>query len=520
MMTQVTSKTTPTASPNMSQRLDGGTTAGRQGRLVATWPWIGCALLAVVAGFGVLFFKEASAAIRTWNGSETFTHCWLVLPIAAWLAWTRRHRLQAMPPRPSPLLALLALPMGLGWLAAERLGIMEGRQLAALGLLQVAILSLIGWRSFRAMAAPLAYLIFLVPFGAFVTPALQTVTSWIIELGLQVFGVPHYIDEYIIETPAGTFLVAEACAGLRFLIAAIAFGALYALVMFRTPGRRFAVMVLAVVVPIVANGLRALGIVLLGQYLGSAEAAAVDHVIYGGVFFVFVLMLLILAGLPFRQDSAHSSPAQSAPDTLPAPSFPAPSLAVAVVAAVLSLGMAAAGPLAAGVLGQAGEARPGPQPLRLAAFAGCELDQDDTVLRCPGSTLTASLAVFHSGVTWNVVTAEQNRLTSTSDLDRQFTVAVPGSASWRVRQTGEPATTVAITSWLGGNSGGNGLRRRVDQAWNSVVGGRGTPVLGIVTIRTTEGTTGSGPGHRRLLEAVLGDQGGAFAAEAASRSRQ
>ncbi|MBX9750767.1 MAG: exosortase [Roseococcus sp.] len=168
-------------------------------------------------------------------------------------------------------------------------------------------LGVFGWRLFRAFAVPLGYLVFLVPFGAFLVPQLQEVTAWMIVAGLSLLGIPHFVDALIIEIPAGIFFVAEACAGLRFLIASLAFGGLYAAVMFRSPGRRVAVMVLALVVPVVANGLRALGIVLLGHHLGSAEAAAADHLIYGWVFFTLVILLLVVAGLPFRQDEPEPS---------------------------------------------------------------------------------------------------------------------------------------------------------------------------------------------------------------------
>ena len=262
-------------------------------------------LAALVFGLIVLgsfFAEEAMAAIRVWQDSTAYNHCWLVLPVAGWLAWQRRNRLIGLSPAPSPGLALLALPAGLAWLAAERLGIMEGRQLAAMGMLWALVLSLLGWPICRAMAAPLAYLVFLVPFGAFTTPLLQEVTVWLIGLGLDLLGIPNYIDGLLIDVPAGTFEVAEACAGLRFMIAALAFGALYALTIFRSPGRRLAVMALALVVPVLANGLRAFGIVLLGQHLGSAEAAAVDHATYGWAFFSIVILLLVFAGLPFRED--------------------------------------------------------------------------------------------------------------------------------------------------------------------------------------------------------------------------
>ncbi|NKC30568.1 exosortase A, partial [Falsiroseomonas selenitidurans] len=270
---------------------------------------LGLGLLAL----GIGFRAEIAAAIATWDRSAAYTHCWLVLPIALWLAWQRRARLAGMVPLPAPLLALPALAGALAWLMAERLGIMEGRQLVLVGLVWVLVTAVLGWRIALAMAAPLAYLVFLVPFGEFATPLLQDITLRMILFGLRLWGIPHYADGLVIEIPAGTFLVAEACAGLRFLIAALAFGALYALVMFRSPGRRLLVMLLALLVPILANGVRAFGIVLLGHYLGSAEAAAADHLVYGWVFFSVVLLLLVVAGLPFRQDGAPAAAPRAGP---------------------------------------------------------------------------------------------------------------------------------------------------------------------------------------------------------------
>ena len=123
-------------------------------------------------------------------------------------------------------------------------------------------------------------------------------------LGLA--GVPAVSDGFIIEVPHATFFVAEACAGLRFLIASIAFGTLYACLIYRTAGRRTLFIIASIIIPIIANGLRAFGIVWLGYALSSAQAAAADHLIYGWIFFSFVILLLILAGLPFRQDTLPS----------------------------------------------------------------------------------------------------------------------------------------------------------------------------------------------------------------------
>ncbi|MBV1800017.1 exosortase A [Siccirubricoccus sp. G192] len=489
-------------------------------------PWV-AALVALGLGlvpFGFLFAEEGTAAIATWDRSTAYNHCWLVLPIAAWLAWNRRDRLAGLLPAPSPLLALLALPAVLAWLVAERLGIMEGRQLAALALLEVLVLAVLGWRICRAMAGPLAYLVFLVPFGAFAVPALQAATAWMIGLGLRLLGITHYIDGFVIETTSGTYLVAEACAGLRFIIAALAFGALYALTMFRSPGRRLLVMVLALVVPIIANGLRALGIVVLGQYLGSAEAAAADHVIYGWGFFSVVILLLILAGLPFREDGA-AAPAHppAVPDTA------APRGAALAAAAGLAVALAALGPaLAAGLDSALG----GPAtavPARLTAPEGCTATAEGAALHCPGATVSARLLVFPSRVTWAPVAAERRRATGGDEEEDSFGIRPSGGmAAWQARQFraqgesqgGGQSGTVAVAAWLEGRPAGDGLRTRATQAWNSLRGGGGAPVVAMVTLQA-EGpqAEAAGQAHQRaLLQAVLEAQGPGLVAQATALS--
>lgn len=285
------------------------------------WPvlrpvWPGLALgLAVLAA---LFAAEGAAAVHVWNTSTAYGHCWLVLPLAAWLAWDRRFTVAGLAPRPVAAPALLAVPLIVAWLAADLLGIMEGRQLAAIGFLEILLLAVLGPRLWWALAAALLYLFFLVPFGAFLTPWLQDVTARFVALGMDVLGIPGEVTQFRIEIPEGGFYVAEACAGLRFLIASVAFGVLYAVTLFRSPLRRAVFIAVSVAVPIVANGIRALGIVLLGHTLGSAEAAATDHILYGWIFFSIVILLLALAGMPFRQDMQAPPPVPAqAPPRLP-----------------------------------------------------------------------------------------------------------------------------------------------------------------------------------------------------------
>lgn len=467
------------------------------------WP---AALTILAAGLllllGLAFQTEITAAIDTWNRSAAYGHCWLVLPVAAWLGWVRRGRLVGTSPQPFAPAALLVLAAGLAWLLAERLGIMEGRQLAALAVMLGLVLTVLGWRFCRAMAAPLAYLVFLVPFGGFLVLPLQHITAWIILAGLRLLDIPHYADELVIELAAGTFLVAEACAGLRFMVASLAFGALYALTMFRTPWRRMVVMLLALVVPVLANGLRALGIVLLGHHWGSAQAAAADHLIYGWVFFSLVIVLLILAGLPFREDAA---------EPVPRPADQAAPGASALTPAVLAVLAGSIGPVLALSLTQAA-----PPPVSLSATLvapeGCTAHQEGLV--CGDARFSARLLVFAPGVTWSVVVAARHGLAGQDDEAMTFNLN-DARARWHVRQSEGSDGMVAVAAWQDGRPAGDGLRSRAAQAWSGLAGG-GQPVLAMVRLQT--------PGardlrqDRRLMLAVLAAQAEGLAAEAAARS--
>lgn len=470
-------------------------------------------LAAGLAAWGVIFTAEAVHAVRIWESSAAYNHGWLILPIAVWLAWERRHRLALLRPVPAPALALLALPAAAAWFLAERLGVMEGRQFAALGVVYALVLGTLGWRVALAMAAPLAYLVFLVPFGAFTVPMLQSVTARMVDIGLDFTGIPHYVDDLLIEIPAGSFYVAEACAGLRFIIAALAFGALYAFVMFRSPWRRLIVMVLALVVPVIANGVRAFGLVVIGHLEGSAAAVEADHVIYGWGFFSVVLLLLIAAGLPFREDRGRP-PVLSGPGEAPAR---APLLAMA--AAVVALLPAAAAAATTTHL-NAGSAALVPEERAVALLPAeyCEARGDGTLV-CDGLPVRARLVLFAPGVNWDSVARVRRQLTlSVSDQDVTFSLPAPGGGSFRARQPSDRPGTVAVASWLDGRIVGDGLRSRADQALHALRGGHlGGPVLAVIELGG-EGTPRDAGRERALLMRVLEAQRAGLVAEGARLS--
>ncbi len=444
---------------------------------------------------GALFHREVAAAVQTWAVSTAYNHCFLVIPITLYLLWDRRDAFSGLPPRPMPQALLLGVPLALLWLAVERLGIMEGRQLVAISFVELLFLAILGPRLWWAMAGPLLYLYFLVPFGEFLTPRLQDITTWFIRHGLEILQIPAFIDGYIIEIPQGTFFVAEACAGLRFLIASIAFGCLYALMMYRSPVRRAVFIGVALIVPVIANGFRGLGIVYLGYLLGSAQAAAADHIIYGWIFFSAVILVLIALGLPFRQDGAPPQAARSSDLSAGPPTRPNRMLAIAlgvVAAAAVSPAVAAAL-----TMGSAGEA---PAPARIdvgpdcdvhpadAAKADAKADRDTLRVQrvvCDGVTMDMRWQTFPSRITAGPLMAARRELVlraETEGLQMAWLDAEHGTHSaWRLMASTEPAFAIAVAIWVDGKPVRPGLAMRGRMALDSLVGSSVPPMVLTVT---------------------------------------
>ncbi|HUB11675.1 MAG TPA: exosortase A, partial [Acetobacteraceae bacterium] len=450
-----------------------------------------------VVALGLLFHPEVAAAVHTWMDSTAYNHCFLVIPIAAYLAWDRRDTLRGFTPEPVPRVALAGIPLALAWLLAERMGIMEGRQLIAMSFVELLALATLGRRLWWQLAGPLLYLYFLVPFGDFLTPKLQDFTTDFVQHALDLLGIPAYITGYTIEIPEGTFYIAEACAGLRFLIASIAFGVLYALLMYRGVWRRTAFIAASIVVPIIANGIRAAGIVTLGHILGSAQAAATDHVLYGWVFFSIVILLLIALGLPFRQDigpaGATSEPPHSAASADP--------WRGAMLAGFFVLLFAAISPAVALQLdrvappsSEIAEALSfGADCTNLPAVAPAPLNSPAGVtsrrISCGGQIFDVQIAVLGAHSTSAPVLVAQRRLSDIPNItnaeefetESSWLPVTAGPANlWRLTRTMRPGPMVATAIWIDGKPAAGGMRMRAHLAWESLTGAPIPPVVVVI----------------------------------------
>jgi exosortase A len=266
----------------------------------------GLVRLALVWGvsIGATAHEWMAMADQWWN-SSTYTHVLLIPAILAWQVWMRWGQARVIEPGCwFPGLGLFFCA-ALLWVLGTLASVAEVAQAGAVGLLMAAVPLMLGARVTVAFLFPVAYMVFLVPFGDEVIPSLQTMTAHLTIWLVVMTHIPAQIDGVFIATPAGLFEVAEACSGVKFLIAMVAFGTLAANVCFRSWRRRIAFMALCVVVPVLANGVRAWGTVYVAQIKGAQYAGGFDHIVYGWIFFAIVIGAIIAISWPFFDRGIH-----------------------------------------------------------------------------------------------------------------------------------------------------------------------------------------------------------------------
>ncbi len=244
----------------------------------------------------VLFRATLFDLVSIWWNSETFSHGFLILPISLWLLWRDRARLSVLQPSGEPLALALTLGAGLVWLLADLVDVNVIEQLALVAILVSGIWVLVGTPLARAMAFPLGFLFLAVPMGEGLIPPLMQFTADSTEYLVRASGIPVYREDMYLTLPTGRWSVVEACSGVRYLIASFTLGLVFAYITYQSLWRRLLFVLAAIATPVLANSLRAWGIVMIGHYSGMEMAVGVDHLIYGWAFFGVVILLLFWVG--------------------------------------------------------------------------------------------------------------------------------------------------------------------------------------------------------------------------------
>ena len=235
--------------------------------------------------------------VRQWSHDGDYSHGFLVLPLAAFFAWERRHALRTAPVRPN-LLGLVLLAGSLLCFVAGMFGAeLFLTRISMIGVLAGLIWFVLGTAHAKILAFPLAFLVLMVPLPEIIfnhiTFPLQMLASRLGETIIAASGIPVLREGNILSLPGRDLEVAEACSGIRSLMTLIMLAVVLGYFAERRISNRVAIVVAAVPIAVFANALRVAGTGLMSYWIGPAAADGFFHSFSGWIVFVVALIGLV-----------------------------------------------------------------------------------------------------------------------------------------------------------------------------------------------------------------------------------
>jgi exosortase A len=266
-------------------------------------PWpntyflLGCCLAVLVA----LYWATAASIAGRWP-QDPFGHGYFVLAGAAYLAWSRRQRVESTAVRPAfGVLAVVGFLSSL-WLVSNLAGITLVQQFSLVAIFAALTGAVLGPAAARALAFPLGLLFFALPVGDTFTAALQGFTARFAVAALSLSGLHPSLEGPVIVIAENRWRVTEACGGINYLVASLAVGYLYAGAVYRQWGHRVTFVAASAALPLAANGLRVYTTILLDHLGAERVVAGMGHYLYGLFVFGVVMSVLFLTCGRWREE--------------------------------------------------------------------------------------------------------------------------------------------------------------------------------------------------------------------------
>lgn len=244
--------------------------------------------------------------VSVWKVSPAFTHGFFVPLVSAGLIWDGWRKEECFTTWP---LALVGVALaGTLYAGAGKADLQFGQHVAVmLGL--ISVIALVMGRSFAIRHRfALLFLFTAVPFGEEFVPFLQEIVAAGIISTLNFLDITAVRVGLLIRTEPGDFVVAEACAGLRFMVAMVVSGILFSHLLLRTRWKQIALILACLIVPVLANLLRAVMVVLIGVYSDMELATGFDHFVYGWGLFAVIFGLMFLIAMWASEPGAPQRP--------------------------------------------------------------------------------------------------------------------------------------------------------------------------------------------------------------------
>ncbi len=245
-----------------------------------------------------VFYPILHHMYRTWRADPDYSHGLLIVPLSIYFAYGKLPQLKRAPIEGSwwgvAVLLLGVISVCIGELGGLLTALRSGYVFALMGL----VLLLAGRKVFEILLFPMSFLLLMVPLpqslvNIIAFPLQLIAAGWAVS-SLQTFGIPALLEGNIIHLAHTQLFVAEACSGLRSLMALLTLGVVFA--QFFRPGQLIQQMLLigsTIPIAIVVNAVRVSLTGILAHNFGRDTATGFIHEFQGMITFAMAFVLLL-----------------------------------------------------------------------------------------------------------------------------------------------------------------------------------------------------------------------------------
>lgn len=252
----------------------------------------------VLLAFLLLYRNVLTKLVSDWANDDNYSHGFLIVPIAVYLAWERRDIFLKAENRPS-LLGLVVLAGSLLVLFAGILGAeLFLTRISIVGTVVGTLLFLFGWQRLRVWSFPVAFLLLMIPLPALIFNQiafpLQLLASQAGEATLRAVEIPVLREGNVLVLANTTLEVAEACSGIRSLVSLLTLGIMFGYFTDQRAWVRIMIAASTVPVAIFANAARVAGTGIAAHAYGPEAAQGFFHEFSGWAVFLVAFLLMLL----------------------------------------------------------------------------------------------------------------------------------------------------------------------------------------------------------------------------------
>jgi exosortase D (VPLPA-CTERM-specific) len=264
------------------------------------WRFRWSSIFAAVAALAVciwLFWDGLTAMWGWWLEAPEYSHSLLIPPLAAFLIWQQKDRLETLNFQGSWWGVAVVLLGGTLLLIGQLATVFTIVQYAYLVTLTGLVLSFTGPKPFRFLFVPLLILLFMIPLPQFVlanlSTKLQLLSSQLGVSFIRLFGISVFVEGNVIDLGGYKLQVAEACDGLRYLFPLMTLGFLIAYFYKGARWKRVLLFLSSIPITILMNSFRVGAIGLMVEHWGIGMAEGFLHEFQGwAVFMVSAAMMI------------------------------------------------------------------------------------------------------------------------------------------------------------------------------------------------------------------------------------